>query len=37
MDKILKADSEFPDYKAMPTAQSAQQIVRLLEKDWNTY
>ncbi len=37
MDKILKADSKFPDYKAMPTAQSAQQILRLLEKDWKSF
>lgn len=37
MDKILKTDSEFPDYKAMPTAQSAQQILRLLEKNWKSF
>ena len=32
MDKILKADEEYPDYRVMPTAQSAQQVLRLLEK-----
>lgn len=37
MDKILKADLEFDDYKQMPTAQSAQQILRLLEKDWKSF
>ena len=37
MDKILKTDLEFDDYKQMPTAQSAQQIFRLLEKDWKSF
>ena len=37
MDKILKADLEFDDYKQMPTAQSAQQTLRLLEKDWKSF
>lgn len=37
MDKLLKTDLDFPDYKAMPTAQSAQQVLRLLEKDWKSF
>ena len=37
MDKILKADLEFDDYKQMPTAQAAQQTLRLLEKDWQSF
>lgn len=37
LDKILKADREYPDYREMPTAQSAQQIVRLLEKNWKSF
>ena len=37
LDKILKADIEFDDYKQMPTAQSAQQTLRLLEKDWKSF
>lgn len=37
IDKILKADLEFDDYKQMPTAQSAQQILRLLENDWKSF
>jgi len=37
MNKLLKADLEFDDYKQMPTAQSAQQILRLLEKDWKSF
>ncbi len=37
LDKRLKADMEFDDYRQMPTAQSAQQILRLLEKDWKSF
>lgn len=37
INKILKADLEFDDYRQMPTAQSAQQILRLLEKDWKSF
>lgn len=37
LDKILKVDLEFDDYKQMPTAQSAQQILKLLEKDWKSF
>ena len=37
LDRILKADMEYPDYRAMPTAQSAQQILRLLEKNWKSF
>ena len=37
MDKILKADLKFDDYKQMPTAQAAQQTLRLLEKDWQSF
>lgn len=37
MDKILKADLVFDDYKQMPTAQCAQQTLRLLEKDWKSF
>ena len=37
MDKMLKADLKFDDYRQMPTAQSAQQTLRLLERDWNSF
>lgn len=37
LDKLLKSDLEFDDYKQMPTAQSAQQTLRLLEKDWKSF
>ena len=37
LDKILRADTEYPDYKNMPTAQTAQQILRLLDKNWKSF
>ena len=37
LDKLLKADEEYPDYRNMPTAQSAQQILRLLYKNWKSF
>ena len=37
LDKILKADTEYPDYRAMPTAQSAQQVLRLLDENWKSF
>ena len=37
LDKILQKDLEYPDYKAMPTAQSAQQVLRLLDKNWKSF
>lgn len=37
LDKQLKYDTAFPDYKNMPTAQSAQQCLRLLDKTWNSF
>lgn len=37
LDKILKADIDFSDYRNMPTAQSAQQILRLLDKNWTSF
>jgi putative transposase len=37
LDKLRKADLEFDDYKQMPTAQAAQQTLRLLEKDWKSF
>lgn len=37
LDKMLKADLKFDDYKQMPTAQSAQQTLRLLDKNWKSF
>ena len=37
LDKRLKTDKEFPDYAAMPTAQTAQQTLRILDKNWKSF
>lgn len=37
LDKILKEDLEFPDYRNMPSAQSAQQVLRLLDRNWKSF
>lgn len=37
LDKILKSDLEFDDYRQMPTAQSAQQILKLVDKNWKSF
>lgn len=37
LDKLLREDLEFPDYRNMPTAQSAQQVLRLLETNWKVF
>ena len=29
LDKLLKSDIQYPDYRNMPTAKSAQQLLRL--------
>jgi putative transposase len=37
LDQMLKKDAAYPDYRAMPTAQSAQQVLRLLDKNWKSF
>lgn len=37
LDKILKSDTEYDDYKQMPTAQSSQQVLRLIDKNWKSF
>ena len=37
LDRILKADKEYPNYRLMPLAQSAQQVLRILNKNWKGY
>ncbi len=37
LDKQLKADKNYPDYAVMPTAQAAQQTLRLLDKNWKSF
>jgi len=37
MDKLLKQENMDFDYRNMPTAQSAQQVLRLLDKNWKSF
>ena len=37
LDKLLKQDLDYPDYKNMPNAQCAQQTLRLLDANWNSF
>lgn len=37
LDKVCRANTEYPDYKNMPTQQSAQQTLRLLDKNWISF
>lgn len=37
LDRLLKQDTDFPDYKGMPTAQSAQQVLRMLDGNWKSF
>lgn len=37
LDKLLKQDLDYPDYRNMPGAQSAQQTLRLLDANWKSF
>ena len=37
LDRILKKDVDYPDYKNMSAAQSAQQTLRLLDGNWKAF
>lgn len=37
LDKLLRADLDYPDYTNMPSAQSAQQTLRLLDTNWKSF
>lgn len=37
LDKILKGDLVYDDYRQMPSAQSAQQLLRLVDKVWVSF
>ena len=37
LNDILKNDKEFPDYGNMPLAQSSQQTLKLLDKNWKSF
>ena len=35
--KLLRQDLDYPDYTDMPSAQSAQQTLRLLDANWKSF
>ena len=37
LEKSLRENLEFPDYRNMPTAQSAQQVLHLLDNNWKSF
>ena len=37
LDKILRHDVDYPDYRKMPAAQSAQQTLQLLDGSWKSF
>lgn len=37
LDKILKEDKEYTDYRNMPTAQTAQQVLRMVDSEWKSF
>lgn len=37
LDKVLKQDFDYPDYRNMPASQSAQQVLRLLDTNWKSF
>lgn len=37
LEKRLRNDVDYPDYKNMPAAQSAQQTLQLLDKNWKSF
>ena len=37
LDKLLRQDLDYPDYTNMPSAQSAQQTLRLLDANWKSF
>ena len=37
LDKILKKDIDYPDYRNMPTVQAAQQTLQLVDQNWRSF
>ena len=37
LDKLLKNDKQYPDYRDQPTAQCAQQVLRVLSATWKGF
>lgn len=37
LDRILKLDADYPDYRNMPGAQSAQQLLKIVDNIWKSF
>ena len=37
LDKLLKNDKEYPDYRDMKLVQSAQQVLKILDNNWSSF
>lgn len=37
LDPLLRQDKDYPDYRNMPVAQSAQQTLHLLDRSWKSF
>jgi putative transposase len=37
LDQILKLDTDYPDYRNMPGAQSAQQLLKIVDNTWKSF
>lgn len=37
LDELLKQDFDYPDYRNMPDVKSAQQTLRLLDRNWKSF
>lgn len=37
LDKLLKLDSDYSDYRNMPTAQTAQQLLKIVDNVWKSF
>lgn len=37
LDRLLKLDIDYPDYRNMPTAQSAQQLLKVVDNTWKSF
>lgn len=37
LDRLLKLDSDYPDYRNMPTAHAAQQLLKIVDNTWKSF
>lgn len=37
LDKLLRYDTQYPDFRNMPTTKCSQQVLRLLDKNWKSF